>query len=123
LQQELVRLHVVAPCRTGELWALAPARARASGEPALTFTLRDVSSEMCTAATVPSIVLLGSGNRVLVGHDLHLPAGPPQVLYPQTEDSVTAGFQDCENRPPARRARLRFGRRRVWTVSLPRRRP
>jgi hypothetical protein len=119
LEDELVRLHVIAPCRQDELSSPTPMRGRASGEPALTFTLRDVSREICTIPQLGSIVLLGRGHRVLVGHDLQSPPGPPNVLYPATAESITGEFQNCANRPAARIARVRLAGQRGWTVALP----
>ena len=123
LQTELVRLHVLAPCRAGELSVGSPVRTRASGAPALHFMLRDSARVICTAAAVRSITLLGAGGRVLVGHDLSAPAGPPAVLYPESAESVLAEFQNCPSRPRARSAHVRLASRLAWTVPLALRRP
>jgi hypothetical protein len=120
LQQELVRLHVISSCRADELSAPAPGRTRVDGKPALAFTWRDSSPEICTTPTLPSIALLDAGGRVLVGHDLHRPAGSPTVLFPGTKGSVTAGFQNCPSRPVARRARVRLSPTITWSVPLTR---
>jgi len=123
LDQELVRLHVISSCRADELSLMSPGRTRVAGDPALAFTWRDTSSEICTAPALPSIALLGAHGRVLVGHDLAQPAGAPGVLYPGSRESVAAGFQNCASRPFARRARVRLTPRITWTVPVGRTHP
>jgi hypothetical protein len=115
IEQRMVALGVIRPCRSDQLVAGPAALALAAHRPTLTLSIRDRSDAVCTVRGFPRVGLVGSRGHLLA--DRHRDVGAAGlrregvassvILYPGTSAQFTARYDTCPGRPRAVIARIR----------------
>jgi Protein of unknown function (DUF4232) len=115
IEQRMVALGVIRPCRADQLVAGPAALALAAHRPTLTLSIRDRSDAVCTVRGFPRVGLLSARGHLLA--DRHRDNGAAElrregvagavVLYPGTSAQFTARYDTCPGRPRAMIARIR----------------